>query len=60
MDKKGKHAKNWALEHQPYIVLWNARLEKRPYLVSCYPDSTPSRDYQEWYVKNGLPYLYDG
>ncbi|KAH1129353.1 hypothetical protein J1N35_000731 [Gossypium stocksii] len=23
INKKGKHVKNWALEHQPYIVLWN-------------------------------------
>ncbi|KAK5811901.1 hypothetical protein PVK06_027286 [Gossypium arboreum] len=32
IDKKGKHAKNWALEHQPYIVLWNVWLERRLYL----------------------------
>ncbi|KAK5793321.1 hypothetical protein PVK06_034463 [Gossypium arboreum] len=55
IDKKGKHAKNWALEHQPYIVLWNAQLERRPYLESCFPNFTPSRDYQQWYVRNGLP-----
>ncbi|XP_052477565.1 serine/threonine-protein phosphatase 7 long form homolog [Gossypium raimondii] len=46
IDKKGKHAKNWALEHQPYIVLWNVRLERRPYLESCFPNFTPLRGYQ--------------
>ncbi|MFQ6664154.1 hypothetical protein Gotur_031354, partial [Gossypium turneri] len=60
IDKKGKHAKNWALEHQPYIVLWNVRLERRPNLISCYPNFTPSRDYQASYVNNGFPYLYGG
>ncbi|KAH1047407.1 hypothetical protein J1N35_038191 [Gossypium stocksii] len=55
IDKKGKHAKNWALEYQPYIVLWNARLKRRPYLESYFPNFTPSKGYQQWYVRNGLP-----
>ncbi|MFQ6650082.1 hypothetical protein Gotur_023259, partial [Gossypium turneri] len=60
IDKKGKHAKNWALEHQPYIVLWNSRLERIPHLESCFPNFTPSRDYQQLYMRNGLSYLYGG
>ncbi|MFQ6642836.1 hypothetical protein Gotur_017674, partial [Gossypium turneri] len=48
IDKKGKHAKNMVLKHQPYIVLWNAWLERMPNLVSCYPDFTPLRDYQAY------------
>ncbi|KAH1129352.1 hypothetical protein J1N35_000730 [Gossypium stocksii] len=30
------------------------------YLESCFPDFTPLRDYQQWYMWNGLPYLYGG
>ncbi|KAH1056896.1 hypothetical protein J1N35_034961 [Gossypium stocksii] len=60
INKRGKDAKNWALEHQQWIVSSNARMDKRPRLESCMGDFMLSVHYQCWYIENRLPYLFGG
>ncbi|KAH1130911.1 hypothetical protein J1N35_002289 [Gossypium stocksii] len=47
---RGKHTKDWSVEHQCYVALWNARYDRRPEMHSYMFDFSPSTEYMQWYM----------